>query len=77
MWILFKHFDIDDSFSLSKSNIKIAMKNLGKTINDQEVDEIFDLHDINSDGFIYYDEFKKMLLDQPGVDDFISVEDLE
>ena len=63
MWTLFKHFDIDDSYSLSKSNIKIAMKNLGKVINDQEVDEIFDLHDINSDGFIYYDEFKKMLLD--------------
>lgn len=39
------------------------MKNLGKVINDKEVDEIFDLHDINSDGFIYYNEFKTMLLD--------------
>lgn len=63
LWMLFKHFDIDDSYSLSKSNIKIAMKNLGKVINDKEVDEIFDLHDINSDGFIYYNEFKTMLLD--------------
>ena len=32
LWMIFKHFDVDDTDYISKENIKQAMKKLGKNI---------------------------------------------
>ena len=39
--MLFKYFDIDDRNSITKENVKAAMKRLGKEITDDELDKAF------------------------------------
>ena len=37
MWMMFKHFDVDDTDYISKDNIAEAMQKLGKTITAEEI----------------------------------------
>lgn len=44
MWSIFKYFDVDDTDSLSKDNVRDAMNKLGKKITDEELNAAFKLH---------------------------------
>lgn len=57
LWMIFKRFDVDNTDYISKSNIIRAMKKLGKQITLEEVDDAMDMHDINQEGNINFEEF--------------------
>lgn len=60
MWMMFKHFDVDDTDYISKDNIAEAMQKLGKTITAEEIQQSLKIHDIKQDGRISFEEFKIM-----------------
>ncbi len=62
LWTLFKHFDTDDSNTITQENIKEAFAKAGKQVSEEEMDEILKNHDIVNDGQISFDEFKVMFL---------------
>lgn len=62
LWILFKHFDVDDSNFITKENFKEVMEKLGQQVTQKEVDLAIQQHDILKDGRINFEEFKAMLL---------------
>jgi calcium-dependent protein kinase len=58
MWMIFKRFDVDNTDYISKENLKEAMKNLGRAITSNEIEEALSTHDLTKDGKISFDEFK-------------------
>jgi len=60
MWMMFKHFDVDDTDFISKDNIAEAMQKLGKVITVEEIDQSLKTHDVKQDGRISFEEFKIM-----------------
>lgn len=54
MWMIFKHFDVDDTDFISKENIKEAMHKLGKQITSEEIDFSIKRHDLLRDGKISF-----------------------
>ena len=62
LWALFKQFDTDDSNVITADNILAAMEKWGRKISEQEVKELLEMHDINRNGSISFEEFKFMLL---------------
>lgn len=57
---LFKTFDIDQTGSISKENIKQAFTKFGKNVTDEEIDEIMREHDTSKGKTITIDEFTAM-----------------
>lgn len=57
----FRVFDADDSGSISRSELKQLMINLGQTLSDAEVDAMMEMVDTNNDGEISFPEFKAMM----------------
>jgi len=55
---IFKQFDIDESKSITRKNIKDAFSKLGKEISDSELDKIMKEHDTSNDGSLQFDEFR-------------------
>jgi len=49
-------------------NIVTAMNKMGRSITQQELDEIMDEHDIQKNGVITYLEFKALFLDLEDLD---------
>jgi len=62
LWMLFKHFDIDDTNGISKENIREALTKLGIQVTSEDIDKAMYEHDILKDGNINFSEFKAMLL---------------
>ena len=60
LWMIFKHFDVDDTNFISRENIVKAMEKLGKEITEDEINEAIQKHDIQQDGQISFEEFKIM-----------------
>lgn len=60
MWMMFKHFDVDDTDYISKDNIAEAMQKLGKVITVEEIEQSLKTHDVKQDGRISFEEFKIM-----------------
>jgi calcium-dependent protein kinase len=60
MWMMFKHFDVDDTDYISKDNITEAMAKLGKVITAEEIEKSIKTHDVKKDGQISFEEFKIM-----------------
>lgn len=58
----FKVFDTDNSGSISRSELKNLMINLGQSLTDNEVDEMMKMVDTNNDGEISFEEFKTMMV---------------
>mmetsp|Transcript_23355 Transcript_23355/g.37949 ORF Transcript_23355/g.37949 Transcript_23355/m.37949 type:complete len:114 (-) Transcript_23355:340-681(-) len=58
----FAVFDADNSGSISRSELKKLMKNLGQTLSDAELDAMMDEVDTDGNGEIDFDEFKSMML---------------
>jgi calcium-dependent protein kinase len=61
IYALFKHFDSDDSGVITINNIKEAMNKTGKDLSGKELKLIMSAHDLDKNGTIDYNEFKRML----------------
>jgi Ca2+-binding EF-hand superfamily protein len=57
----FELFDEDNSGSVDKYELFYAMKMLGKPLSKQEVDSLFENFDVNKDGELNFEEFKKII----------------
>lgn len=57
----FAVFDADSSGSISRSELKKLMKNLGQTLSDPELDAMMDEVDTDGNGEIDFLEFKSMM----------------
>lgn len=58
----FAVFDADGSGSISRSELKKLMKNLGQTLSDAELDAMMDEVDTDGNGEIDFHEFKSMMV---------------
>ncbi|RUS30664.1 hypothetical protein BC938DRAFT_479108 [Jimgerdemannia flammicorona] len=58
----FKVFDKDGNGFISAAELHYIMTSLGKTLSDEEVDEMICKADVDGDGQINYKEFVKMML---------------
>eukprot|EP01082_Thalassiosira_pseudonana_P007851 g6917.t1 g6917 contig23:1482794-1483706(-) len=57
----FAVFDADGSGTISRSELKRLMKNLGQTLSDAELDAMMDEVDADGNGEIDFQEFKTMM----------------
>lgn len=57
----FAVFDADGSGSISRSELKKLMKNLGQSLSDAELDAMMDEVDTDGNGEIDFEEFKTMM----------------
>lgn len=58
----FRVFDKDGNGSISREELRQVMTSLGMKLTAEEEDEMICEADMNGDGEIDYDEFKKMML---------------
>ena len=61
----FAVFDADGSGSISRSELKKLMKNLGQSLSDAELDAMMDEVDTDGNGEIDFEEFKTMMVCKP------------
>merc|ERR1719466_420321 len=57
----FRVIDSNNDGSLSKQELEAGMNSFGKKFTSEEIDSVFALADVNSDGEICYDEFVSMM----------------
>lgn len=55
-------FDTDGSGFIERSELKEAMKVIGETLSDRDIDELMQTSDTDNDGKINYEDFIKALL---------------
>merc|ERR1711871_543077 len=60
---IFEGMDVDQSGEIDKEEMKVAMKSLGLSPSDGEIDELFDKFDTDRSGSIELVEFHTMLLE--------------
>mmetsp|Transcript_18429 Transcript_18429/g.25990 ORF Transcript_18429/g.25990 Transcript_18429/m.25990 type:complete len:572 (-) Transcript_18429:419-2134(-) len=53
----FQHFDTDGNGTLSKKEVQIFLHDFHETIDDSEVEKIFDVLDVDRNGVVDFDEF--------------------
>jgi len=56
----FQVFDKNGDNFINKDEIRMAMNNLGENVTEAEVDEMLQCMDLNKDGRVSFEEFKKM-----------------
>ena len=61
LWILFNHFDTDNSGVITRENIKQTLAFAGKEVSDKEVRKMISEHDTVKDGALCFKEFKTMM----------------
>lgn len=66
LWMMFKHFDVDDTNFISMENIMKAMGKMGKVVTQEIVDHTFAQHDLKKDGRLSFDEFKLIFTHEEG-----------
>lgn len=54
-------FDKDDSGTIDMNELRAVLTQIGETLSDEEVQELFDAADINNDGNLDYEEFVKLM----------------
>mmetsp|Transcript_39640 Transcript_39640/g.48264 ORF Transcript_39640/g.48264 Transcript_39640/m.48264 type:complete len:156 (-) Transcript_39640:176-643(-) len=57
----FKVFDADGNGTISRSELKQLMVNLGQTLSDGELDAMMNMVDTDGNGEICFEEFKQMM----------------
>lgn len=57
----FRVFDLDGNGFIDKHELKHVMKRLGETLNDNDLDAMFNEADINGDGQIDFGEFRTLI----------------
>lgn len=60
LWALFKHFDTDDSGTITPDNLKEAFANAGRHLSDSDLKHIMSQHDIERNNVLSFDEFKML-----------------
>jgi Ca2+-binding EF-hand superfamily protein len=60
---IFSLFDRNEDNYISRNEIRETMHNLGENINDELIEEMMQMADIDHDGRISRDEFKKLLIE--------------
>lgn len=58
---MFKLFDANGNGTISKEELKEAMKKLGEPLSEKELNDLIAAHDKNGDGVIDYKEFTSMM----------------
>ena len=53
---------MDGDQEITMDNIRDAMRNLGKEITEEELDQIMKMHDVSGDKKLQLNEFKMMML---------------
>lgn len=61
LWVLFKHFDIDNSNCITRENVSDAILKTGRRASKRDLDQVFQKHDKEQNGEISFWEFKEML----------------
>jgi calcium-dependent protein kinase len=54
MWMLFKQFDVDDKNNITRKDVRDAIKKDGKVISKEEMNQVFDEHDLERNGTISF-----------------------
>ena len=57
-----QEFDHDGDRVITRDELKVAMKNLGEVLSDEDIDSIMKEADHDGNGTIDFDEFKKIVL---------------
>ena len=57
----FDLFDINGNGYISKDELIQAMKKMGENLTDEEIDKMIKSADINKDGQVSFEEFKRMM----------------
>ena len=60
----FKVFDQDGNGFIDTAELRHMMTTLGETLTDEEVDEMMSVADIDQDGRVSYEEFRKMYFNE-------------
>ena len=60
----FRKFDRDGNGKISKHELKYVMKMKGVELNDQEIQALIQEADIDGDGYIDYQEFARIMMEQ-------------
>ncbi|XP_078315546.1 uncharacterized protein LOC111129679 [Crassostrea virginica] len=71
----FKIFDKDGNGTIDAAELRQAMKSLGETMTDEEVDEMIKVADVDSDGKVNYQEFVKIMISERSVCETSSADD--
>lgn len=58
---IFKTFDIDNSGKITPDNLKHAFSKFGRSVTQAEIDNIMNEHDLDKEGTVDMEEFKKMM----------------
>ncbi|KAL6886997.1 mitochondrial carrier domain-containing protein [Trichoderma evansii] len=66
---LFKSIDRDGNGKLDKSELQRAFKAAGLTVSNRRLNDFFSDMDVNNDGYVSFDEWRKFLLFMPGSQD--------
>ena len=61
LYILFNHFDIDNSGCITEANIKEVLSYSGKNLGDKEIRKMIKEHDTMKNGTLSFEEFKAMM----------------
>lgn len=70
LWALFKYFDTDSSGYITQQNLRDAFAKSGKMLTDEQMKEIMDKHDLEKNGVLSFDEFRRIFFtakDQQGL----------
>lgn len=59
---IFKSFDTDNTGEITADNLKVAFSKFGREVNNEQIKEIIDKHDLDGGKTITIDEFTQMLL---------------
>lgn len=63
LWALFKHFDTDDSGTITPENLKEAFANAGRELTNADIKQIMNQHDIEKNNVLSFDEFRLLFED--------------
>jgi calcium-dependent protein kinase len=62
LWALFKYFDTDCSGYITPANLREAFAKSGKNLSDSDIKIILEIHDIERNGVLSFDEFRLILV---------------
>jgi len=61
---LFQQFDTSNSGFITKADLKAAFKKLGKTVSNEDIDEIILHHDSSKDNKLSMEEFREVFFNK-------------
>ena len=60
--VVFNQFDTDKSNKITEENIYLALQKMGLEVQKDEISKMIKEHDLNKDGVLSFDEFKKIFV---------------